>query len=296
MGQELVASTPEVDRGITLQRVARVAAWAAGAAAIIWTLGFGATRVFEVALHIDPEFAPSTPGYFIAGTEALLPFVALWGVTGFVLGIGMFLVYFALKLGARLPPIGGRWIAALQSVDPKITASCVFLLGLGLWVAITWAYSDVWEVADGLRMGTIVDYSVLGPKGNRFNRAYGRDSAILSFMLALVARLWFPRLERRVVDAAQVRLLKWATVAVACIAVASVAMLYQLIWQSFVVVQLPDRQAYVVGYNDEELLLFSPRTTDRRYLRVAGDDNSIETLDARRLFDEEGDENRRSVP
>jgi tRNA A-37 threonylcarbamoyl transferase component Bud32 len=270
----------------TLQQVVRAGLIVAGAAAGMEVLGFVASRAFEVVLRIDPDFAAGPADYFAVGAQALVPFVVYWVGTAAVLGA---LVGFRLLFPSSVKTIWTRGTAWLESVDPTVLASVVFLLGTTCWVTITWAFYDLfaaiiafWEAP----LATSVDLSILSPASHDFHRTHGGYSAYLSFILGLVAWQWFPRLEQRVEDASTVRLIKWATVAVALLVVATAVLPRRIVWESFEVVEFENRQAFVIGTSSEELLLYAPDAAERTHWRVRRDAPTLQrTGVTRKLFD-----------
>jgi len=273
------------DERTTLQKVGRVALLIAGVGVGTEALGFIASRLFELALRIDPEFAAGPLRYLEVGAEALLPFVVYWAIAAAVL---------ALFAGTRqlarsqIEAIQARWAASLGSPDSLTVATSVFLLGAACWVAITWMFSDLFVALDAFRAPppTPVDLSILSPASHGFHRAHGAYSAYLSFALGFAVIRWFPRLERRARDPSAVRLLKWATVVVAFAAIAAAALPRRVVWESFDVVVFENRPALVIGTSAEEVLLYAPGTAERSYLRVRADAPALQrTGQTRKLFD-----------
>lgn len=270
----------------TLQNVGRVALLIAGVVAGAEALGFVASRVFEIILRIEPEFAAGPLRYLEVGAEALLPFVVYWAIPAAVL---------ALFAGARLlarsqiEAIQARWTASLGSPDSLALATTVFFLGAACWVAITWRFSDLFVALDAFRAPpqTPIDLSILSPASHAVHRAHGAYSAYLSFALGFAVVRWFPRLERRAKDPSAVRLLKWATVVVAFAAIAAASLPRRVVWGNFDVVMFENRPALVIGTSAEELLLYTPGTAERSYARVRADAPALQrTGQTRKLFDQ----------
>jgi hypothetical protein len=108
----------------------------------------------------------------------------------------------------------------------------------------------------------------------------GDYSAYLSFLLGLAAWQWFPRMEKRAEDPARVRLLRWATVAVAFIVLATAIAPRRLIWEKFEVVAFENQPAFVIGSSREELLLYSRQGDERKRSRVRKDAASLQRTGA----------------
>jgi hypothetical protein len=245
-----------------------------------------ATRIFELALHIEPDFASGPADYLKVGASGLLPFVvysiAAAAVLGLVSGIGSL-------SRARTASLRARWTALTASLDPTAVAASIFLLGAAGAIAITYAYYDIFSALDVMRANAFVatpDLGILSPAAHDMHRAHGGYSAFLSFVLGFAAWRWFPRLERRGADAPTIRLLKWATVAVIFLMVGLAIAPRRIIWERFDVVAFENRPALVIGANEDELLLYSPDPPQAGRWRVLRDSPALRrTGFTRKLFE-----------
>ena len=280
----------EVTRKVVLGAAAFVVIGLLSATAI----GFLASRAFEVLLGIDPEFSRGAGDYLAIGGKALLPLAVHWAGAAVGLGVGAALLQsIRSMLGSRLEGVRETVVKRLRSADAKGLASAMFLLGMVCWGWITWTFSpETYQALDALwsaSSDTTVDFSILGPSGTAHQRAHGEYSAYLSFLLGLSVLFWFPWLERKVraADFQVVRVMRWATVGVIVLAIGTVTLPRQVIWESYTVVDIDDRPAFVVGENDEQLLLLFAPVSELRYQRARKSEPPPEHPGgSRRLFDE----------
>jgi hypothetical protein len=130
------------------------------------------------------------------------------------------------------------------------------------------------------------DLSVLGSPGRALQRQLYVSSAYLSFFLALAVWRWFPTFEQDATDASRVRLLKWATIAVAFLVVITGTAPWRLAWDHFEVVAFEDRPAFVIASNTDELLLYYPYSDAPKHRRVPKNAPTLQRTGAQaRLFD-----------
>jgi serine/threonine-protein kinase len=263
----------------------RARGWAAGlasAVAVVFLTGFVASRVFEVALHIDPAFGASPVDYLVVGMQALPPLV-LWGVLGGLVCLPL--------VGIRLL-LPRPWASATTSLrsrldgfDPAVGAGLILVAGVVGWTLITWAFYPVFAAVIALQEavpGQSVDLAILGPAGRGANEAHGAYSAYLSFVLALAVWRLFPHLESRAADAGTVRVMRWATTAVALLSVVASSSPRRLVWERFEVVMFENQPSVVLGRNADELLLYAPQRAIGRYQRVARSAPGLEYTGVRR--------------
>jgi hypothetical protein len=171
-------------------------------------------------------------------------------------------------------------------VDGEALATAVLLSGVGCWIAINWACRSIFVALEALRVGAIADFSVLSSRALSLQEAHSVCSAYLSFLLWLVVWKWFPRLEQRSEDPSRVRLLKWATVVVAFMIVATAVVPRRFLWDKFELVAFENQRAFVVGAHNDELLLYSPEGGQRKRWRVPRDAAGLQRTGATgRLFD-----------
>jgi len=105
-------------------------------------------------------------------------------------------------------------------------------------------------------------------------------------MLLFAAWQWFPRLERRSEDASAIKMMKWATVAVAVLVIIMAVLPRRLIWDNFEEVVFEGRPSLVIGANGDELLLFAADSSEWTRRRIRRDaPNLLRTGITRRLFE-----------
>jgi hypothetical protein len=246
---------------------------AGGAVAAIEALGFFACRLFDVALRIDSDMYAGPMQFFETGRAALVPYVASWIFATIVVAAIMVL---ARLLRQPFAAVFARWRPpALGAVT---LATTVFLAGTAGWAVITWTFFDVFSAIDALvsaPMPSTVDASILGPQRMNFHEAHDFSTAILVFLLAFAVIRWFPKWERSTHDSSVVEMLKWATVAVAFVALASATMTRRLVWDFFPEVLFENRPAHVIAEKGGELLLFKAGAGEPNH-RVRADSPSLQ--------------------
>jgi hypothetical protein len=246
-----------------------------GAVAVVEVLGFVACRLFDVALRVDSDLAAGPVDFFETGINALLPLVAVWILASVVVGSLMAL---APLLGKPIAGLFARW--PRPKLDPVARATVVVLAGVAGWAVIYRTFSDVFNAVAALISAQIpssVDGSVFGPPRMKFHEAHDFSTAILVFLLGFAVIRWFPGWERAAKDSSVVRMLKWATVAVAFVALASTTMTRRLIWEDFPEVLFEDRPAHVIAERGGELLLFKAGGSQPNH-RVRTDSPSLQRL------------------
>jgi serine/threonine-protein kinase len=269
-----------------LEKVELAALISAVTIATVELLGLIASRVFEVALGIESDFAAGPIDYFTIGIRAIFPMAVFWLAGAAVLGG---LAGLRPLFQAPVAAVVRRWSPAFQHVDADTQATLVFLAGLTCWIAISWLCSDIFIALDALKDGAIpsgVDLSILSSGAISLHNAHGLYSAYLSFLLGVAAWKLFPRLEKVARDRARVQLLKWATVVVALLVVATAVVPRRFIWERFEVVTFEGERAFVIGASPEELLLYSPKPSDPKRWRVRRDAPALRrTATMARIFD-----------
>jgi hypothetical protein len=248
-----------------LQRLAPLAAAIVATVAVMPLLGLFASRWFEIVLQVEPEFRAGPTDYFVAGAQAFLPFLLAWAFGAAVLGL----------LAALRSLVPARLAMLVRSrrgwhIEPTALATGIFVVGAGSLVVLTWAFLDLYGAMEAMHdpSSTVPHAVFLSPATRAMDRAHGIWSVALSFLLGLAAWQWFPRIERRLTDAATVRTMKWATVAVAFLTVALAVVPRRLFWERFEIVQYEQREAFVIASNAQELLLYSPHEPGGKRWRI----------------------------
>jgi tRNA A-37 threonylcarbamoyl transferase component Bud32 len=248
---------------------------AAGAVVTIEALGFLACRLFDVALRVDSDMYAGPVQFFETGVSALLPFVASWIFATIVLAAMMAL---ARLLRKPFAAVFARWRPpALGAVT---LATMVVLAGVAGWAAIGLIFSDVFSAISALVSAPLpssVDASVFGPQRMQFHEAHDFSTAILVFLLAFAIIRWFPKWEQSTRDSSVVQMLKWATVAVAFVALASATMTRRLVWDLFPEALFENRPAHVIAERGSELLLFRAGGGEPNH-RVRADSPSLQRV------------------
>jgi protein kinase-like protein len=227
----------------------------AGAIVAIEVIGFAACRVFDIALQVDSDMSAGPLQFFETGLLALVPFLTYW--IGAVIALAA-VIGITRLLPKRTGAVSGwRWRPKLE---PVTLAMFVFLLGVAGWAVITWAFSDIFSPLGALAtapMPSAVDMSVFGREHMRFHETHGSAIAVLVFLLGFAVIRWFPKWERAAEDASVVRMLKWATVATAFVAIASATLTRRLVWDTFPEVLFENQPAHVIAQRGDELLLYT---------------------------------------
>ena len=82
------------------------------------------------------------------------------------------------------------------------------------------------------------------------------------------------------------RLLRWATVVVIALVIATATVPWRLVWERFEVVSFDNRPAFVIGSSSDELLLYSPYDDAPKHRRVRRDAPTLQRTGAQaRLFE-----------
>ena len=264
--------------------------WAAGFAAAfgaVFVMGFVASRALEVALHVDPAFGAGPLEYLVVGAQAVPPLVLFWAVAA--LG-GLALMGIRLAFRRQWDRLAAWLLTPVDAVDPAIVAGAVFAAAAGALALVTWAFYPIFDAMMALQEttpGRPVDLTALGPAAHDLHGAHSAYSAYLSFLAALAVWRLFPRLEARAADAGTVRIMKWATAAVALLAVIASSSPRRLIWERFEVVLFDKQPSVVLGRSADELLLYAPERALRRSQRVKSTAPTLEYTGIRRLIFED---------
>jgi hypothetical protein len=243
--------------------------------ALIEVFGFIACRIFEVALRVDSPFRVGPTEYFRVGKDCLFPFAIYWF---------MGTVLFAVLAGVRLllqpamkrltSPAAGR----MEPFAATTLATIIPVTGAVCWAAIVWAHLSVFTTLDAVAHpspGNPPDIAILGPAFKATHLNYLNLSGLLSFLLVLaVWRLW-PKLEHRSDTGSVIRGMKWATIAVVFVVMATASAPRRVVFDEFEVVLYRNRPSFVIGTNGDELLLCRADTIDTARYRVRRDDPQL---------------------
>ena len=279
----LLAPVPEPS---PLHRLGQVVLGIVVVLALIEVIGFIACRIFDVALRVPPAFRVGPGEYFRVGRDCLLPFAIYWviGTVLFAVLAGVrFLLQPAMKrltgsAGGHLEPFAATTLA---TIIPVVGAIC--------WATITWVHLSVFTTLDALAYsvpGRATDIAILGPALKATHISHGNLSAWLSFLLVLaVWRLW-PALEQRSDNRSVTRGMKWATIAVAFVVMATASAPRRVVWDKFEVVLYKNQPSFVIGTYSDELLLCPAGTIGAARHRVRRNDPElVPTNETRALVD-----------
>jgi len=281
--QKLTLTAPR-DTGLNVGRLARVALIFAVILGVTELLGAIASRVFEVALHVNREFTAGPIEYFTHGARGLLAFAIAW------VGIAAALMLLA-GIWPRAWTAPERWTLLLNRLDPSTPVTIALIAGVGGLIALSWQFAAVYSAIEELTFSPTpgsLDLSVLGPRFRSLHGNHGLYSAVLSFLLGLVAWRWVPQLEKRSSDPSRIRRLKWALVTVGFLIVASDVAPRRLIWEDFDVVLFNQQTRFVIGSTDDMVLLYGPEAGNRTHSPVGKTDPGLNRdgkTPARPLFD-----------
>jgi serine/threonine-protein kinase len=268
----------------TRQKIVRAAVAVAGIAVFAEALGWLSALSFETILRVDRAFVSGPIEYFGIGVRALRPFVLVWTVAA--AGVAVVAALRALVAprlrSQRVSDLVGR-------ADPVTLAGLVVAAGVVGLVAVTWQF---WPVFYGALTALAVDpmpesldLSILGRAGRDLHRSHSQASVAISFVLLLAAWRWFPSLEKRAADPLRVRRLQGAAVVVVLLLVAEETITRPFLWDRREIVAFGNRQAFVIGMNDQELLLYTPAKGERNYFRVRVDSPDLRrNVGSRQLF------------
>jgi Protein kinase domain len=281
-----VLPMPPVPEPGPLHRLGQVALAAVVALTLAEVFGFIACRIFDVALRVDPAFRVGPSEYFRVGRDCLFPFAIYW-IIGTVLFAVVAGVRFLLQPTMRrlTNPAAGR----MEPFAATTLATIIPVSGAICWAAITWAHLSVFTTLDALAYpvpGNPPDIEILGPAFKAAHISHGNLSAWLSFLLVLaVWRLW-PALEQRSDNRSVTRGMKWATIVVAFVVMATASAPRRVVWDKFQVVLYKNHPSFVIGTNGDELLLSRADTIDTARYRVRRDDPElVRTNETRALVD-----------
>lgn len=265
-----------------LQGITVAAAAVLGATAVV---GWIACRVFDTGVGVHSDLAAGPFDYLSAGATALLPFGIMWSV-----GAGALAVIVSIGRALRWPLAGAvARIRASRTTDGATVATLVLVAGLGCWLAVGWRYIEAFRVIVTLMSGSpanAAELSLLGSAGRVLHRTHFLSSAYLSFLLALAIWRWFPAFEQNAADPERVRLLKWATIVVTALVIATGTFQWRVVWERFEVVSFDNQRALVIGSSNDEMLLYYPYSDASKHRRVRKDAPTLVRTGAQaRLFD-----------
>lgn len=290
MERALVDPVPPVPVPMPIKRTERAALEkvAIGAASVFFGtafIGWIACRVFDTGVDVTSDLAAGPVDYLSIGATALLPFGIFWALAAAVLAV----VGSMGRLLRRPFAAMQTRIRSLNSVDGATVATIVLVTALGGWIAISWQYGEVFSALQALATSAQVSaaqLSVLGPAGQPLHRAHYVYSAYLTSILGLAVWRWFPRFEQATVDVERVRLLKWATVVVIALVLATATAPRRVVWEYFEVVTFENRPAFVIASSSDELLLYYPYSDAAKHRRVRRDAPTLHRTGTQaRLFD-----------
>jgi hypothetical protein len=241
-------------------------------AALIAVCGLVSTRTFDVALRVDPPFLAGPADYLTQGMYCVLPFAFNW-LAGIALVTVLTGAHVALK--RRIDPMLLPWLRRVDSLRPTSVATLIPVCGATIWLALTWwawpIFDTLWTLQTG-DIRTSSTGSVLDPALYTTALIYSQLCATLTFFLLFAVWRWWPWLERRADDLAQVRRMRWVSIAVILAIVIAAVSPRRVYFEKFEVVLYKNQPSLVIGSKGDELLLlpianpggrFHPRA--RRY-------------------------------
>ena len=271
-------------RSSTRQKIVRAAVAVAGIAVFAEALGWLSAQSFETTLRVDRAFVSGPIEYFGIGIRALRPFVFVWTMAA--AGVAVLAALRSLVA----PRLRSQRVSDLVNhSDPVTLAGLVVAAGVVGLVAVTWQFWPV--IYNGLTALALdsrpeaLDLSILGRAGRDLHRSHSQASVAISFVLLLAAWRWFPSLEKRAADPVHIRRLQWAAAVVAVLLVAEETITRPFLWDRREIVMFGNQQAFVIGMNDQELLLYTPAKGERKYMRVRVDSPDLRrNVGSRPLF------------
>ena len=232
-------------------------------------IGYLGWRTFQLALHVDPLFAPPVSEYFRLGREAVLPFLIYWaaGTAAVALLRGLDVIF------------GGVVTRVIQTRTASMSAAAVSRLGAGVcltavvaWFVLLETHWAVFDTLFGLQFDTAgISTGTLGPEFRAVNLSYGIFAAWLTFVLIGMAIYVFPLLQHQRSDRAGLKPFGWMALAIAALILCSAVATRRLAWDQFDEVVYENRPAFVIASKGAELLLYSPSHAELGTVRVRDD-------------------------
>jgi hypothetical protein len=250
---------------------------------LLITLGFVACRLFEVILRIDSEFTASLREYLRVGREAMLTFALMWIPAA---GGVMLLAGLAKAVRSRSPEVWKRWGGWWTRLNLDLAGMAVFAVGTVAWLALTWAYSDLFVALLELHEDPArAEIAAISRESRPDHAAYSVLSAALSFLLAVLGGV-VPYLRSRAGDMAPFRPVTWATLLLAAVVVVGPSAPRRFLYERFRVVEYAGQPVLEIARAGGNLLLYDPRR--RVTLKVPRDATSpTPTETTRQIFTNE---------
>jgi hypothetical protein len=153
------------------------------------------------------------------------------------------------------------------------------LTGGVVWAAITWLHWPLFASLAALQLATLgrdTETSILGPEFRDAHLSHSNLSAWLSFGLVLAVWRWWPRAERQTDDPSHLRAMKWTTIAIAFLVVATAIAPRRIAWDRFEVVLYENRPWCVIAADSDEWLLFAADNIGTTLRRIRRDAPGVE--------------------
>ena len=280
----LVGAANDVKKVEPLPRISLLLFGVAVLGALLTSLGFVASRVFEVILRIDSEFATSLFDYVRVGREAVLPFALIWipAAAGVMLLAGL-----AMAARSRSPAVWKRSVGRWRPLNPDVAEVAIFAAGIVAWFALTWTYRDLFVALLELHADPQNARVAAISSGSRPDHlAFANLSAGLCFLLAFLGGGVVPYMRRRTGDLAPFRPVTWATLLLAVVVMVGPTAPRRFLFERFRVVEYAGQPALEIARAGANLLLYDPRR--RVTLKVPRDQTSpIPTEPTRQIFSNE---------
>ena len=273
----------KVEPVVAISPLAGLVIGVAALGALVMSLGFVACRLFEVILRIDSEFSASLWEYLRVGREAMLAFALMWIPAA---GGAMLLAGLAKGVRSRSPEVWKRWGGRWTRLNLDLVGVAVFAVGTVAWLALTWAYSDLFVALLELHEDPArAEIAAISRESRPDQAAYTMLSAGLSFLLAVLGGV-VSYLRWRAGDLAPFRPVTWATLLLAVVVVVGPSAPRRFLYERFRVVEYAGQPVLEIARAGGNLLLYDPRR--RVTLKVPRDATSpTPTETTRQIFTNE---------
>jgi hypothetical protein len=198
----------------------------------------------------------------------------------------MLLAGLAKGVRSRSPEVWKRWGGWWTRLDLDLAGMAVLAVGTVAWLALTWAYSDLFVALLELHEDPArAEIAAISLESRPDHAAYSVLSAALSFLLVVLGGV-VPYLRRRSGDPRPFRPVTWATLLLAAVVVVGPSAPRRFLFERFRVVEYAGQPVLEIARAGGNLLLYDPRR--RVTLKVPRDATSpTPTETTRQIFTNE---------
>jgi Protein kinase domain len=253
-----------------------VAAVLAGVGALLTSVGFLSTRVYDLKLGIPLEFTPSRTDFLVVGAKALVP-ALIFFFAGAVVFVGLRFAWSGAALGLHRVPTVGRTFESLQKRSTEVwrklwrptkvatVADAYFVVSVLAAVVVLSPFrrllSAIWST----------DTEVLACSFRPLHRTYSITMTLLTAGLLLAWYEFFRYLRRRRATGGRVAVAKWGGLAWVIIIAIVMTLPWRLLWDNTHARALLDgEQTYILEDTGREWVIYTPRTRSTDLVRRGG--------------------------